>query len=98
VLRHQTGASVDIDSVGVTSRFPLWGMWRIGPGVRVDERRTHSDGSTEMLYVPTLRVDLLRGRFLVECELGAELGRRALEQSREDTTRYYFSLGYRLNF
>ena len=98
VLRHQTGASVDIDSVGVTSRFPLWGMWRIGPGVRVDERRTHSDGSTEMLYVPTLRLDLLRGRFLVECELGAELGHRTLEQSREDTTRYYFSLGYRLNF
>jgi tetratricopeptide (TPR) repeat protein len=98
VLRHQTGANVDIDSVGVTSRFPLWGMWRIGPGVRVDERRTHSDGSTEMLYVPTLRIDLLRGRFLVECELGAELGRRALDQSREDTTRYYLSLGYRLNF
>jgi hypothetical protein len=65
-------------------------MWRIGPGVRVDERRTHSDGSTEMLYVPTLRVDLLRGRFLVECELGAELGRRALEQSREDTTLVLF--------
>jgi tetratricopeptide (TPR) repeat protein len=97
VLRHQTGESVDIDSFGVTSRFPLW-MWRIGPGLRVDERRTHSDGSTQMLYVPTLRLDLLRGRFLVECELGAELGRRSLDQSREDTTRYYFSLGYRLNF
>jgi hypothetical protein len=98
ILRHQSGASVDIDSVGITTRFPLWAMWRIGPAIRVDQRRTHSDGSTQRLYVPTLRLDLLRGRLLVECDLGAELGRRSLEQSREDTTRYYFSLGYRWNF
>ena len=58
----------------------------------------HDDGSTQMLYAPTLRLDLLRTRSLFECELGAEFGRRSLDQSRENTTRYYFSLGYRLNF
>jgi hypothetical protein len=98
VLRHQTGASVDVDSLGISTRFPLGRMWRIGPRLRVDQRSIHDDGSRQMLYAPTLRLDLLRARALFECELGAEIGRRALEQSQENTTRYYFSLGYRLNF
>jgi hypothetical protein len=98
VLRRQTGATVDIDSIGISTRFPLWRVWRIGPRLRVDQRHMHADGSTQMLYAPTLRLDLLRTRSLFELELGSEIGRRSLDQSRENTTRYYFSLGYRLNF
>ncbi len=98
VLRHQTGASVDIDSFGLSARFPLGHIWRIGPRLRVDERRIHDDGSRQLLYAPTLRLDLQRTRTLFECEVGAEIGRRALGQSQENSTRYYFSLGYRLNF
>jgi tetratricopeptide (TPR) repeat protein len=98
VLRHQTGATIDIDSFGISTRFPLGRVWRLGPRLRVDQRRMHDDGSRQMLYAPTLRLDLQRTRMLFECELGAEIGRRALAQSQENTTRYYFSLGYRLNF
>jgi hypothetical protein len=98
VLRHQTGASVDIDSVGVSTRFPLWGSWRLGPRLRVDQRTIHDDGSRQMLYAPTLRLDLQQPRTLFECELGAEIGHRTLGTSKEDMTRYYFSLGYRVNF
>jgi len=98
ILRHQTGASVDIDSLGLSTRFPLWHSWRFGPRLRVDQRRIHDDGSRQMLYVPTLRLDLQRTRALFECELGAEIGRRTLGEAQENTTRYYFSLGYRLNF
>jgi sporulation related protein len=98
VLRHQTGAAVDIDSLGLGTRFPLWRAWRLGPRLRVDRRQLHDDGSSQMLYAPTLRLDLQRTRALFEAELGAEIGRRTLGDSRENTTRYYFSLGYRLNF
>jgi hypothetical protein len=98
VLRHQTGDTADTDSFGISTRFPLGRFWRLGPRLRVDRRDIHTDGSTQMLYVPTLRLDLLRARMLFECELGAELGRRTLDQSQENSTRYYFSLGYRLNF
>jgi hypothetical protein len=98
VVRHQTGVTVDTESLGISTRFPMWRSWRLGPRLRVDQRRFHNDGSSELLYAPTLRLDLQRTRALFECELGAEMGRRALDQSRENTTRYYFSLGYRLNF
>jgi len=84
--------------VGLGTRFPLGQAWRMGPRVRIDSRRMHDDGSRQMLYAPTLRLDLQRARTLFECELGAEIGRRTLSESQENTTRYYFSLGYRLNF
>ena len=51
-----------------------------------------------MLYAPTLRLDLQTRHVLFECEGGAEFGRRDLAGSVEKTTRYYFSLGYRMNF
>jgi tetratricopeptide (TPR) repeat protein len=98
VLRHQTGVTSDTDSLGISTRFPLGRSWRLGPRLRVDQRHIHTDGSTQMLYSPTLRLDLVRTRMLFECELGAEIGRRTLDQSQENTTRYYFSVGYRLNF
>jgi len=43
-----------------------------------------------------LRLDYVRGRSMVEFESGAELGRRERPGLSEDSTRYYFSLGYRL--
>jgi tetratricopeptide (TPR) repeat protein len=98
VLRRQTGLTSDTDSIGISTRFPLGRSWRLGPRIRVDQRKIHTDGSTQLLYTPTLRLDLLRARMLLECEIGAEFGSRKLDQSQEDTTRYYFSLGYRLNF
>ena len=98
VFRHQTGATSDTDSLGIATRVPIWGSWRIGPRLRVDERHIHADGSRQILYVPSLRLDLQRSRALFECEFGSEIGRRTLDQSQENTTRYYFSLGYRLSF
>jgi hypothetical protein len=97
-MRHQTGPTVNTDSVGLSTRFPLGRAWRLAPRVRVDRRELLTDGSDEMLYVPTLRLELLTRRILFECEGGAEFGRRDLAGSMEKSTRYYFSLGYRMNF
>ena len=97
-FRHQTGPTVDTDSVGLSTRFPVGGAWRLGPQLRVDRREFATDGSEQMLYAPTLRLDLQTTHVLFELEGGAEYGRRDLAGTVEKTTRYYFSLGYRMNF
>jgi tetratricopeptide (TPR) repeat protein len=98
LLRHQSGSTTDTDSLGISTRFRLWGEWRLGPQLRVDRREFALDGSEQMIYAPTLRLDLQTRRVLFELEGGAEFGRRDLAGSIENTTRYYFSLGYRMNF
>jgi hypothetical protein len=37
-------------------------------------------------------------RLLLELEAGAEIGEREFDAASEDTTRYYFSVGYRMTF
>lgn len=97
-LRRQIGSNQDVDSVGLSTRLPVWGSLRLGPSVRVDRRLLHSDGTLQWLYVPGLRLDLQRQRFSIDFEAGTEFGRRDLGVTRETSTRYYFSLGYRMNF
>ena len=97
-LLHQSSATVETRSIGLSTRFPLWGAWRLGPRVRVDQRDYATDGSQQLLYVPTLRLDWQSRHVLFELETGAEIGQRELEAAREDTTRYYLSVGYRMNF
>jgi hypothetical protein len=97
-LRRQTGPAVDTDSLGLSTRFSLGGAWRLAPRLRVDRRQIFTDGSEQMLYAPTLRLEVQTHHVLFECEGGAEIGRRDLAGSIERTTRYYFSLGYRMTF
>ena len=40
----------------------------------------------------------MRNRAWFECELGAEVGDRTLTTDQETRSRYYFGLGYRVNF
>lgn len=94
----QSSPTVETRSIGLSTRFPLWGAWRLGPRARVDEREFVTDGSTQRLYVPSLRLDWLSKHVLFELETGAEIGQRELGTAREDTTRYYLSVGYRMNF
>jgi len=47
---------------------------------------------------PGLRAELRVKRFSVEFEGGAEIGSRKLSGSKQDTSRYYLSLGYRYDF
>lgn len=96
-LRHQDG-STTIDSVSLATRLPVGGAWRLGPRLRVDRREASLDGTTETLYVPTLRLDYQRGRAWFECEAAAELGDRQRLTDAETSHRYYFGLGYRLSF
>ena len=96
--RYQDGDVQQIASVGLASRLPLGNAWRIGPRLRVDRRESTIDAAVETIYVPSLRIDYQRGATWFEFEGGAELGKRVIPAEDEKSTRYYFSLGYRINF
>jgi hypothetical protein len=98
ILRRQSSPTTETDSVGVSTRFPIGGDWRLGPRLRVDRRQFFIDGSEQMLYTPMLRLELQKKYVLFECEAGAEIGRRDLNGIEEKTDRFYFSVGYRMNF
>jgi tetratricopeptide (TPR) repeat protein len=95
-LRYQQGASGDLMSIGLGSRMPIGSTFRLTSRFRVDHRTQLLDGTQQWLYLPSLRLDYLRGRNVAELEVGAELGNRDGAFS-ERTTRYFFSLGYRLS-
>ena len=72
-LRRQTGSTVDTDSFGISTRFPIGGAWRLGPQLRIDRREFATDGSEQMVYAPTLRLDLQTSHVLFELRRGSRI-------------------------
>jgi tetratricopeptide (TPR) repeat protein len=97
-LRHQSGGSITTTSLGLSSRVPVWGDWRFGPQLRIDRRLFKSDGSTLWLYAPSVRLSLQRPTLLIDLEAGNELSKHDTSTSRQDSSRYYYYLGYRWQF
>jgi len=87
-----------IASIGVTSRMPVGGAWRLGPRLTIDHRQLASDGSNELSFVPSALLDYQRGRKLLQFELGGQIGKRDSDQQSQNTKRYYISLAYRIGF
>lgn len=96
--RYQDGALATVESLSLATRLPVGGAWRLGPRLRVDRRESLIDSAIETVYVPTLRLDYQRGRAWLECEAGAEFGKRQLVTDDESSRRYYFGLGYHISF
>ena len=97
-LQYQTGDSAQMLSLGVGTQLPIGQRWRVGPRLRLDQRKLESDRSTSFTYSPALRAEM-RGKHLTfEMEGGAEIGSRDVGTSSQDASRYYFSLGYRYDF
>jgi hypothetical protein len=97
-FQYLDGTNQQTLSLGLSSQFPIGERWRLQPRLRVDQRKFSADNSTQLTYMPTLRTELRVRRFTMELEGGAEIGSRDLGQTTQDTTRYYFSLGYRYDF
>ena len=105
-LTHSNTEIGQVDSVSINTRFPLGVAWRIGPRFQADRLSGLSDGSTSTTYIPSLLLEWQRGRGLVQLDVGGELGKReALLQLQngafvqtQNTTRYYVSLSYRIDF
>ncbi len=97
-VRYQTNDFAKTASIGISSRLPLYGAWRIGPQLRLDRRENIADQSVQMLLAPTLRLGLQLKKVIFELEAGAELTNRTGFPDDDKTRRYFFSLGYRWNF
>jgi len=105
-LQHGDTQIGRLDSVSATLRFPLGGAWRLAPRLSIERLSGLSDGSKETSYLPSALLDYQRGNALVQFEVGGQLGsREAFLQlptgqfvQTQNTTSYYFSLSYRINF
>jgi hypothetical protein len=98
-FRYDDTAAARLASLGLTSRVPVFGAWRLSPRVRVDQRRLTADGSTQWLYIPSLRIDYQRNHTLFELEMAAELGSRdQASQPDDESRRYFIGMGYRIGF
>jgi tetratricopeptide repeat protein len=97
-LRWYEGDIARSLSMSLSSRFPLWGRLRAGPRLRFDYRESNPDGLTQWLASPGLRIDWHSQRMTIEFEAGGEWASRELAVDQEDTSRYWFSLGYRVAF
>src|SRR5262252_8202725 len=105
-LQHGDTQIGRLDSVSATLRFPLGGAWRLAPRMSIERLSGLSDGSKETSYLPSALLDYQRGNALVQFEVGGQLGsREAFLQlptgqfvQTQNTTSYYFSLSYRINF
>jgi hypothetical protein len=105
-LQHGDTQIGRVDSVSATVRFPLGGAWRLAPRFTAERISQLSDGGGENSYIPSALLDFQRGSYLVQFEAGAQLGsREAFLQlptgqfvQTQNTTSYYVSLSYRINF
>ena len=105
-LTHGNTEIGRIDSVSLTSRFPVGGAWRLGPRLTVDRLSQLSDGSNETSYIPSLLLDYQRNNRLLQIEVGGQLGHREaflqLQNGQfvqtQNLSRYYVSVSYRLSF
>ncbi|MBV8144463.1 MAG: SPOR domain-containing protein [Gammaproteobacteria bacterium] len=105
-LTHGSTEIGRIDSVSLTSRFPVGGAWRLAPRFTAERLTEQTQSSSQTSYIPSALLDYQRGNHLLQLEVGGELGSRdAFLQlangqfvQTQKTTRYYGSLSYRLTF
>jgi tetratricopeptide (TPR) repeat protein len=98
VLRYDQESTERVISAAVTSRVALFGAWRLSPRFRVDEQQLSSDGSRQLLYAPSMRLDYQRDRRMFELEFGYQIGRNELSLQSSETRGYFLDIGYRYGF
>jgi hypothetical protein len=97
-LTYATTEVGTTESLGITSRFPLYQAWRIGPRLVVDRESILSDGSNQLTLIPSVLIDYQHARQLLQFEFGGEIGKRDAVLQTQNTKRYYASLAYRIGF
>jgi len=97
--RYSDTSTAKIYTLSLDSRYPATREWRINPRVRLDYRENDNDGSTQWTALPSLRMDYRwRRRYRFEIEGGKEWTRRDITDQTEDSSSYYLSAGYRIDF
>jgi hypothetical protein len=98
-MRYSDTSTAKIYTLSLDSRYPVNRDWRINPRIRLDYRENDNDDSTQKTILPSIRMDYRwRKRFRFEIEAGKEWTSRDLTDRNEDSSSYFFSLGYRADF
>ncbi len=98
-VRYSDTSTSNTTSLLVNSRYPVNSAWRVNPRVRLDYRENLTDESTQWTAAPSLLLDYRwRRKYRLEFEAGGEWSSRELVIGTEDSTAYYFNLGYRADF
>jgi hypothetical protein len=97
ILRYDHTSTADATGVGYIARYPISRAWRIGPRILV-ERIENDSGPVQYVYTPYAHADWQRNGRMVEIEAGYELGRNPQVLEIGNSTRLFFSAGYRVTF
>jgi tetratricopeptide (TPR) repeat protein len=98
-MRYSDTSTAKIYTLSLDSRYPVNNDWRINPRIRLDYRENDNDDSTQTTVLPSIRTDYRwRKRYRFEFEAGKEWSERDLTDRTEDSSSYFFNLGYRVDF
>ncbi len=107
-LRRSTTSNATTNTLMLDMRYPVGEGLRLSPRVAVSQREYNSDGTSQWIVSPMLRM-LYRWhrRYRFELDVGARFTDRDLEQTYfndtvykddEQWTEYYINLGYQAEF
>jgi hypothetical protein len=98
-LRYSDTSTAKIYTASLDSRYPVNRDWRVNPRIRLDYRENDNDNSTQKTILPSIRMDYRwHKRYRFEIEAGKEWTSQDLSDRTEDSSSYFFSLGYRADF
>ncbi len=98
-LRYAVSETTDVYSTTFDTRFPVGRAWRISPRLRIDYREIKTDGSTQWIYTPGLRVQYRMGRRArFELQTGKQFSTREMARLDQDRESWFVNAGYQLFF
>jgi hypothetical protein len=98
-LRYADTSTSNTSTLTLDTRYPIQNAWRINPRLRIDYRENSNTDSTQWIGSPSLRIDYRwRRRYRFEIEGGGEWSTEELPNDTQDSSAYFFSLGYRADF
>jgi len=98
-VRYSDTSTSTITSLTLDTRYPIHTVWRINPRFRLDYRNNSNNDSTQWTAAPSLRIDYRwHKHYRLEAEAGGELSTQDLSTTTQNSSSYFFSLGYRADF
>ncbi len=98
-LRYSDAGNRDIYSLNLNTRYPVTSEFRVNPRFRMDYSNNRDDGTDQITYRPSLRLDYrIKRRLRLEAEIGGEYSDREIVDGSEESNSYFINLGYRADF
>lgn len=98
-LRYADGTVSRTSTLSLNARYPLRRTLRISPRLRIDRRMTDVNESSQLSFLPSIRIDYRRGRNMIfELEGGYEYNNTETTLTNQTMRTYFINLGYRAIF